>query len=268
MHGGPLRVRGRRTTGRSTAIDLEIEPGTVTGLVGANDAGKSTLCLVAAGVAPADDRRQARGNASRSTTSRRSKARPSELAQRCGVLFQNPSTQLSGICPDGLGGGRVRAAQPLAAARRGVERVDAALGALGITDLQERDPQRLSGGQAQLVALASVLALRPRYLVLDEPTSQLDPEGTRLVGDALAQAARATGAGILVAEHKTDLLARSCGSVVVLASGKVVMRGDPQRPSSRIRASASSASRRRRRSGSAARSEPGARRLPATGVAA
>ena len=67
-----------------------------------------------------------------------------------------------------------------------VDRVDAALGALGITDLQERDPQRLSGGQAQLVALASVLALRPRYLVLDEPTSQLDPEGTRLVGDALA----------------------------------------------------------------------------------
>ena len=70
------------------------------------------------------------------------------------------------------------------------------------SDLAARDPQRLSGGQAQLVALASVLALRPAYLVLDEPTSQLDPQGTLLVGDALAAIAAEAGTGILLVEHK------------------------------------------------------------------
>jgi energy-coupling factor transporter ATP-binding protein EcfA2 len=209
-----------------TGIDLDIEPGTVTGLMGANDSGKSTLCLVAAGVAPATIGGKLEGSVSIDDLET-GKARPSELAQRCGVLFQNPSTQLSGIAPtvwEEVAFGPRNLSLSLAEV---IDRVDAALAALGITALQERDPQRLSGGQAQLVALASVLALRPRYLVLDEPTSQLDPEGTRLVGDALAQAAGATGAGILVAEHKADLLAGLVGEIVVLAGGRVVMRGDP-----------------------------------------
>jgi energy-coupling factor transporter ATP-binding protein EcfA2 len=207
-------------------IDLELVPGSVTGLMGANDAGKSTLCLVAAGVAPATIGGKLEGSVAVDDLDT-GKARPSELAQRCGVLFQNPSTQLSGIAPtvwEEVAFGPRNLSLTLDEV---VERVDAALSALGIADLQERDPQRLSGGQAQLVALASVLALRPRYLVLDEPTSQLDPEGTRLVGNALAQAARATGAGILVAEHKADLLAGIVGSVVVLAGGQVVRQGDP-----------------------------------------
>src|SRR4029079_13418031 len=105
-----------------------------------------------------------------------------------------------------------------------VERVAAALAALDIGAIGERDPQRLSGGQPQLVALAGVLALRPAYLVLDEPTSQLDPQGTHLVGDALALAAARTGAGVLVAEHKADLLARLVSSVVVLERGAVALR--------------------------------------------
>jgi energy-coupling factor transporter ATP-binding protein EcfA2 len=149
------------------------------------------------------------------------------LAQRCGVLFQNPSTQLSGIAPtvwEEVAFGPRNLSLPLGEV---IGRVDAALSALGIADLRERDPQRLSGGQAQLVALASVLAVRPRYLVLDEPTSQLDPEGTRLVGDALAHAARATGAGILVAEHKADVLASTVESIAVISGGTIVMRGDP-----------------------------------------
>lgn len=207
-------------------IDLELSPGTVTGLMGANDAGKSTLCLVAAGVAPATIGGKLEGSVVVDDLDT-AKARPSELAQRCGVLFQNPSTQLSGIAPTVWEEVAFGPRNLSLALGEVIERVDAALSALGITDLQERDPQRLSGGQAQLVALASVLALRPRYLVLDEPTSQLDPEGTRLVRDALAQAAKVTGAGILVAEHKADLLVALVGSVVVLAGGQVVRRGDP-----------------------------------------
>ena len=100
------------------------------------------------------------------------------------------------------------------------------MAALGIATLAERDPQRLSGGQAQLVALASVLALRPLYLVLDEPTSQLDPQGTLLVGDALAALAGEAGTGILLVEHKTDLLARMAQRVLVLDAGRVALDGD------------------------------------------
>jgi energy-coupling factor transport system ATP-binding protein len=105
-----------------------------------------------------------------------------------------------------------------------VERVWAALGGVGIDGLASRDPMRLSGGQSQLVALASVLAMRPRYLILDEPTSELDPAGTRLVAGALARLAT-TGVGILVVEHKTDVLARIADRMVVLAGGETALAG-------------------------------------------
>ena len=79
----------------------------------------------------------------------------------------------------------------------------------------------------QLVALAGLLALQPRYLVLDEPTAQLDPAGTRLVGEAL-QALAQRGSAILIAEHKTDLLAGLCGRIAVLQRGELAMLGGAQ----------------------------------------
>ena len=93
-----------------------------------------------------------------------------------------------------------------------------------IDGLAERDPARLSGGQQQLVALAGLLAMRPGHLVLDEPTAQLDPAGTRLVADAIERLA-AEGASILVAEQKTDLLAAVCSRIVVLVDGRVAHLG-------------------------------------------
>jgi energy-coupling factor transporter ATP-binding protein EcfA2 len=105
-----------------------------------------------------------------------------------------------------------------------VERTWAALEAMRIDGLAERDPRRLSGGQQQLVAIAGLLALRPAHLVLDEPTAQLDPAGTRLVGEAIERLA-ADGASILVTEQKTDLLAAVCSRVVVLDGGRVALDG-------------------------------------------
>ena len=93
-----------------------------------------------------------------------------------------------------------------------------------IDGLAERDPRRLSGGQQQLVAMAGLLAMRPAHLVLDEPTAQLDPAGTRLVGDAIERLA-AGGASILVAEQKTDLLAGVCDRVAVMDGGRIVLLG-------------------------------------------
>jgi energy-coupling factor transport system ATP-binding protein len=207
-------------------IDLDVPSGRVVAVVGANDAGKSTLCLVAAGLAP----RSIGGKLDGSVLLDRAESvslEPHEAAQRCGILFQNALTQLSGTAPtvfEEVAFGPRNLGLDVSAI---VERVESALEALGIGHLAPRDPLRLSGGQAQLVALASVLALRPAALALDEPTSQLDPSGTRLVGDALARLAAEAGTAILLVEHKPALIARLAHEVVVMDAGRIAVRGTP-----------------------------------------
>ena len=105
-------------------------------------------------------------------------------------------------------------------------RSEAALQTVGIEDLRARHPSRLSGGQQQLVVIAGLLALRPRYLVLDEPIAHLDAVSARLVLDTLRAAADA-GAAVLVSEQRTAALARICDSVAVIAAGNIVARGAP-----------------------------------------
>jgi energy-coupling factor transporter ATP-binding protein EcfA2 len=109
--------------------------------------------------------------------------------------------------------------------RETVARAKAALATLDIAELAEREPRRLSGGQAQLVVIASLLAMRPAHLILDEPTAQLDPEGTRLVGVALRELA-ASGAALLVVEHKTDLLDGLCDRIAVIDAGRIALDGE------------------------------------------
>ena len=218
-------------------LDLELEPGEVLGVTGANDAGKTTLCLVGSGLAPGAIGGQLEGLVRVGGDDPR-KLAPFRVAERCGILFQNAATQLSGTA--------VTVWEEVAFGPRNlgldvatiIERVGWALELAGVSDLAERRPDRLSGGQAQLVALASVLALRPASLILDEPTSQLDPAGTILVGDALARLGRETGTALLIVEHKTDLLARISDRVAVVAAGRVAILGaadkvlaDPRLPS-------------------------------------
>lgn len=205
-------------------VSLELAPGRAVGLVGANGAGKSTLCLVAVGLAPGVVGGELTGSIDIDGLSTASTPMHT-LAQHAGIVFQESQAQISGTAQsvwEEVAFGPRNLSLPLDEV---VERTWSALAALAIEHLAERDPARLSGGQAQLVALAGVLALRPSYLVLDEPTSQLDPHGTRLVVEALAGAARETGAGILIAEHKTELLAELCDEVVVLDQGIVVRQG-------------------------------------------
>jgi energy-coupling factor transport system ATP-binding protein len=105
-----------------------------------------------------------------------------------------------------------------------VARTREAIARLRLEHLVSRDPLRLSGGQAQLVAIASLLAMRPRHIILDEPTAQLDPAGTRLVEAALRSLA-GTGTSLLIAEHKTDLLDRLCSRIVAIDGGRIVLDG-------------------------------------------
>jgi energy-coupling factor transporter ATP-binding protein EcfA2 len=226
----PLEIRaGRyRYAGAAAwaldAVDIDVEAGEVVAVLGANEAGKSTLCLVAAGLAPTVIGGTLEGSV-RLLGSETRDLRPHESAQRAGILFQDPTTQLSGTAStvwEEIAFGPRNLGLPLADI---VERVDAALDTLRIQGLAPRDPGRLSGGEAQLVALASVLALRPACLVLDEPTSELDPFGTTLVGAAIGRLAHEAGAAVLLAEHKTGLLARLADRVVVLDGGTVARNG-------------------------------------------
>lgn len=204
-------------------IDLELRDGEVVGLAGASESGKTTLCLVAAGLAPRTIGGRIRGRVL--IDGEDADAWPMHLvSQRIGIGFENPATQLSqvsGTVFEEVAFGPMNLALPRSEV---VTRTWHALETLHIDGLAERDPRRLSGGQQQLVAIAGLLAMRPAHLVLDEPTAQLDPHGTRLVADALARLA-ADGASILVAEQKTDLLAAICTRVMVLEAGRSVLEG-------------------------------------------
>ncbi len=204
-------------------LDLELPDGQIVGLAGASESGKSTLCLVLSGLAP----RAIRGALTGAllVDGEDVTAWPMHrMAEAVGTSFQDPVTQLSGVTAtvfEEVCFGPMNLAVPRDEV---IARTWAALAALGIEALAPRDPSTLSGGQMQLVAIAGLLAMQPRHLVLDEPTAQLDPAGTGLVGNALAQLA-AGGTSILVAEQKTDLLSRICGRVLVLDSGRVVLDG-------------------------------------------
>ena len=204
-------------------VDLVLPDATVVGLAGASESGKTTLCLVASGLAPRTVGGKIRGTIR--LDGEDVDAWPMHrLAERIGIGFQNPGTQLSQVADtvfEEVAFGPMNVGLPRDEV---VERTWDALEALRIANLAERDPRRLSGGQQQLVATAGLLAMRPTHLVLDEPTAQLDPAGTRLVADAIARLAKG-GASILVAEQKADLLAEVASWVVVLDAGRVVRDG-------------------------------------------
>ena len=193
------------------------------GLAGASETGKSTLCLVASGLAPRAIRGTLTGTLHLDVEDVAGWPMH-RMAEVVGSCFQDPVTQLSGVCGtvfEEVCFGPMNLAMPRDEV---IERATGALDALGIGHLAARSPNRLSGGQMQLVAIAGLLATRPRHLVLDEPTARLDPAGTALVGDALAALAR-TGSSILIAEQKTDLLARICSRVLVLEAGRIALDG-------------------------------------------
>lgn len=219
-------VTYRHAGGVRPAIDdvsLKLGEGEVVGLVGGNGSGKSTLCLIAAGLAP----RIVGGTLSGRILIDGEDIAPMpmhELVARVAIGFDDPWTQLSGVT------GTVYEEVAFGPANLGmprdelVSRVDAALSSLAIEQLAARDPAHLSGGQQQLVAIAGLLAMGPRHIVLDEPTAQLDPFGTSLVANAIERLA-SEGASVLVVEHKTDLIARVAKRLVVLAGGTIVMEG-------------------------------------------
>jgi energy-coupling factor transporter ATP-binding protein EcfA2 len=147
------------------------------------------------------------------------------LAQKVGLLFQNPENQIFMFSVErdiafGL--------ENLGVSREEMRsRVDQIMRQLGITELARRAPHELSDGQKQRVALAGVLAMKPRLVILDEPTSLLDPKTASELVDLLAHLREGTGTTFLVVEHRLDLLTEVADRIVVMNEGTKVLEGSP-----------------------------------------
>ena len=203
-------------------IDLDIGAGKSIGVMGLTGAGKTTLALCLNGVVPqllpatVTGRAVVAGHDPAATPVR-------EMARTVGMIFDNPEFQLSqatvaeevafgleslGVPPDAM-----------------PERIATALAAVGLDGLEDRSPQALSGGQQQRLAIAAVLVMDPSILVMDEPTSNLDPTGTADVFAIVRRLHREQGMTVIVADHDVEALAAHVERIVVLDDGRIVADG-------------------------------------------
>lgn len=204
-------------------IDLSIEKGEFIAIVGANGSGKTTLCNAIRGFVPmfykGDYFGQVliEGEDIMNTTM-------GELAIKIGYIFQNPFNQISYIKEtvfDEIAFGLENLGLPK---EEIIERIEKIIARLGIEALRDKNPFELSGGQQQRVALASILVMEPDILVIDEPTSQLDPLGTEQVFDII-NLIKESGKTVILVEHKTNLIARYADKVAVMDGGRIKMFG-------------------------------------------
>lgn len=206
------------------SVDLELGPGELVGVSGRNGAGKSTLALLATGFIPRVVRAEISGEVLVDERPTRDAAL-ADLVTRVGICFPTPANQLSAsklTVREELAFGL----ENLGVARAEMDwRIERTLDELKIAHLAERLPTALSGGEQQRVAIASVLVMGPGLLVLDEPTAQLDPAASELVGALLSERA-GSGVGVLIAEHKPTLLGRT-GRCLVLEAGEQVCLAPP-----------------------------------------
>mgnify|MGYP002550552035 FL=1 len=204
-------------------VSLNIEEGKFYGVVGENGSGKTTLCAILRGFAPSFYQGDIQGEVL--VYGKPIGEYGGELATKIGYVFQNPFTQISGVKEtvfEEVAYGLENFGVPV---EEIVERVEAIMKLTHIDSLAEKNPLELSGGQMQRVALASVLVLEPDILIIDEPTSQLDPQGTESVFEIIKMMKDKKKTIILV-EHKIDLIAEYADEVLVLKGGKLIASGD------------------------------------------
>ncbi|MDW8048394.1 MAG: ATP-binding cassette domain-containing protein [Nitrososphaerota archaeon] len=207
-------------------INLKIERGEFVLLTGPSGCGKTTFCRCLNGLIPHFYRGRLEGEIV--VAGLRVKDHPvCELARHVGMVFQNPENQLFALTVEkDVAFGLENLGYPRDEIR---ERIDWAMRITGVYDLKNRPPFELSGGQQQRVAIASVLAMRPEIIVLDEPTSFLDPLGARQIFEVINKLNKDLGITIILVEHRLDMTAKYVNRVVVMNNGKVVMDGDPRK---------------------------------------
>lgn len=206
-------------------LSLQIEAGEFVAVIGANGAGKSTLCYTLTGFVPHFFQGEMVGRVS--VAGLETREHPLEdLVLVSGLVFQNPFNQISGAkftVYEEIAFGLENLGVPREEMGPRIKRV---MALTDITEMADRSPYALSGGQQQRVALASMLVMEPQVLVLDEPTSQLDPLGSHEVFAVIRELSR-QGMTVVMAEHKLEWVATFADRVLVLADGQLVLSGPP-----------------------------------------
>lgn len=208
-------------------LDFSVEKGEFIGIIGENGAGKSTLSQAIMGLVP-QFYKGAYGGMVTVDGIEAGKTPVAQLCGRVGLVFQNPFNQLSGAKDnvyEEVAFGMQNLGVP---AEEMKKRVEEALKLLDIWQYRDRNPFDLSGGQMQRVAIASVLVMRPDVMILDEPTSQLDPEGSDEVFRAV-ETLTGSGITILMIEQKIEKLAAYCDRILLLHKGKQIAFDTPQK---------------------------------------
>ena len=206
-------------------INLQVEQGEFLAIIGPNGAGKSTLCYTLAGFIPHFFKGDLTGKVEVDGQDL-GQSNLNQWVLTVGLAFQNPFSQITGAkltVYEEIAFGLENIGVPR---QEIMERVEAIMALTNISDLAQRSPYSLSGGQQQRVALASILVMEPKVLVLDEPTSQLDPIGTREVFQVIKEMS-ARGLTVIMVEHKVEWVAEFSDRVVALLGGKIIMEGSP-----------------------------------------
>lgn len=206
-------------------VSITIESGEFVILTGPSGCGKTTLCRCFNGLIPHFYGGKLEGEvvvAGRKVVDHLIY----ELARHVGLVFQNPENQLFALSVEkDVAFGLENLAVPRDEMRK---RVDWALQMAGIEELSERPPHELSGGQQQRVAIACVLVMQPDVMILDEPTSFLDPVGAQKIFEVINELNKKLGTTIILVEHRLDLASKYANHVIVMDEGKVVLDGEPR----------------------------------------
>ena len=194
-------------------LTLRLDHGEKVALVGANGAGKSTLMLHTNGLLTPSQGRIVVGDMELTAKTLRT------IRQSVGLVFQNPDDQLfMPTVEEDVGFGPAN----MHLSREEItERIERALRAVGALDLRHRSPQQLSGGEKRRVAIATVLAMEPSILVMDEPSAGLDPRARRQMIELLL----GFGHTALIATHDLDMAQRLCSRTVIMLAGQVAADG-------------------------------------------
>lgn len=201
-------------------LSFDVSEGEFIGLAGRNTAGKSTLCFALAGLVPHFFNGGYGGKVIVDGLEVR-QHEVGEISTLVGLVFENPFSQMTGS--------KYTVFEEIAFGLENmglerneiIQRVEESLILLDITAIKDKNPFDLSGGQMQRVAIASIIAMKPRILILDEPTSQLDPQGSEEVFKVVENLAN-EGMTIIMAEHKMDKLAHYADRILLLDDGQMV----------------------------------------------
>ena len=200
------------------SINLKINKGEFVGIMGPTGAGKSTLCSCINGLIPLRTRGWIKGTVEVLGTNTRN-AKMTDIGRRVGLVFQDPETQFVMMTVEdeiALG------LETLSISRRNIrERIQWALKVIGLEGYEEKSPDELSGGQKQRVAIASIMAMRPEILILDEPTSDLDPQGKREIFELLDSIRKEFDLTIILVSHDTKKIMQFCNRVIIIDDGEI-----------------------------------------------